>query len=60
MSFGKIIKKLKIVLNMTQEKLAELIEISPQTISIWKTDVAMLDISLLPPCIYMDYNIRKE
>ena len=34
---------------MTQEQLAELLSISPQAVSRWETDVAMPDISLLPP-----------
>jgi len=34
---------------MTQEKLAELLSISPQAVSRWETEAAMPDISLLPP-----------
>ena len=49
MSFGQTIKSLRREANMTQENLAELLSISPQAISRWETDVAMPDISLLPP-----------
>lgn len=59
MSFGKIIKKLRIDLNMTQEKLAELIGISPQAISRWETDIAMPDISLLPPLANL-FNVTTD
>ena len=49
MSFGDRIKALRRKSNFTQEKLAELLSISPQAVSRWETDVAMPDISLLPP-----------
>lgn len=49
MSFGEKIKNLRHNSNMTQEKLAELLSISPQAVSRWETDVAMPDISLIPP-----------
>lgn len=49
MNFGQIIKKLRLDANMTQEQLAQLLSISPQAISRWETNMAMPDISLLPP-----------
>ena len=49
MSFSDRIKTLRRKLNYTQEKLAELLSISPQAVSRWETGVAMPDISLLPP-----------
>ncbi len=49
MSFGQRIKALRREASMTQEQLAELLSISPQAVSRWETDVAMPDISLLPP-----------
>ena len=49
MSFGQRIKALRREAGMTQEQLAELLSISPQAVSRWETDVAMPDISLLPP-----------
>lgn len=49
MTFGQTIKTLRRDSDMTQEKLAELLAISPQAVSRWETDVAMPDISLLPP-----------
>jgi len=49
MKFSHIIKKLRLDADMTQEKLSELLSISPQAVSRWETDMAMPDISLLPP-----------
>lgn len=49
MSFGETIKTLRRDSNMTQEKLAEMLSISPQAVSRWETNIAMPDISLLPP-----------
>lgn len=49
MTFGANIKELRLKNNMTQEKLAELLNISPQAVSRWETGAAMPDISLLPP-----------
>lgn len=55
MSFGKTIKKLRREHDMTQERLAEILSISPQAISRWETDMAMPDISLiLPLCNLFD------
>jgi len=49
MSFGERIKALRLENRLTQEKLAELLSISPQAVSRWETGIAMPDISLLPP-----------
>lgn len=48
MKFSQIIKKLRLDADMTQERLAELLSISPQAVSRWETGIAMPDISLLP------------
>lgn len=48
MSFGSIIKQLRLQQNLTQERLAELLSISPQAVSRWEQDAGMPDISLLP------------
>lgn len=48
MSFGNVIKKLRLDKNMTQEQLAEVLSISPQAVSRWETNAALPDISLLP------------
>ena len=48
MSFGNIIKKLRLDKNMTQEQLAEVLSISAQAVSRWETNIALPDISLLP------------
>lgn len=44
---------------MTQENLAELLSISPQAVSRWETDVAMPDISLLPPLANL-FNVTTD
>ncbi|MBR6556665.1 MAG: helix-turn-helix transcriptional regulator [Clostridia bacterium] len=49
MSFGEKIRKLRHDTGLTQERLAELLSISPQAVSRWENDVAMPDVSLLPP-----------
>jgi len=49
MTFGQKIKELRRREEMTQENLAELLSISPQAVSRWETEMAMPDISLLPP-----------
>lgn len=48
MSFGNIIRKLRLDNNLTQEQLAEVLSISPQAVSRWETNAALPDISLLP------------
>lgn len=52
MSFGTIIKKLRLDNNLTQEHLADVLSISPQAISRWETNTALPDISLLPAIAY--------
>lgn len=59
MSFGKTIKDLRRKHNMTQERLAEILSISPQAISRWETDVAMPDISLIAPLCNL-FNITSD
>ena len=59
MTFGKIVKDLRLKNNMTQEKLAELLNISPQAVSRWETNSAMPDISLLPPLANL-FNVTTD
>lgn len=59
MTFGQTIKTLRREANMTQENLAELLSISPQAVSRWETDVAMPDISLLPPLANL-FNVTTD
>lgn len=59
MAFGKTIKDLRIKNDMTQEKLAELLNISPQAVSRWETNSAMPDISLLPPLANL-FNVTTD
>ena len=49
MTFGQTIKTLRRNADMTQERLAALLSISPQAVSRWENGSAMPDISLLPP-----------
>ena len=49
MTFGQIIRTQRRQADLTQEQLAQLLNISPQAVSRWETDMAMPDISLLPP-----------
>ena len=49
MSFAETIKTLRRDSGLTQERLAEVLSISPQAVSRWETGVAMPDISLIPP-----------
>ena len=59
MSFGKIIKRLRVENNMTQENLAEILSISPQAISRWETNMAMPDISLIAPLCNL-FNVTSD
>ena len=49
MGFGQIMRRLRSGADMTQERLADLLNISPQAVSRWENDAAMPDISLLRP-----------
>ncbi|MCI8371401.1 MAG: helix-turn-helix transcriptional regulator [Lachnospiraceae bacterium] len=49
MTFGQTIRTQRRQADLTQEQLAQLLNISPQAVSRWETDMAMPDISLLPP-----------
>ena len=59
MSFGKTIKDLRRKQDLTQERLAEILSISPQAISRWETDMAMPDISLIAPLCNL-FNISAD
>lgn len=48
MNIGQIIKKLRRERDMTQEQLAEYLNISSQAVSRWETELAMPDITSLP------------
>ena len=49
MSIETTIRRLRREHNMTQERLAEILSISPQAVSRWETGAAMPDISLIAP-----------
>ncbi len=53
MDFGINLKKLRKAKNLTQESLAECLNVSPQTISKWENGLSMPDVSLLP--VLADY-----
>ena len=59
MSFGKTIKDLRRKQDLTQERLAEILSISPQAISRWETDMAMPDISLIAPLCHL-FNVTSD
>ena len=48
MNFGETIKKLRKQKDMTQEQLAEYLNISPQAISRWEINSTLPDITLIP------------
>lgn len=48
MTFGQRLKKIRREANMTQERLAEYLAVTPQAVSRWENDAVMPDISLLP------------
>lgn len=48
MNIGKIIRKLRISMNLTQEALAEMLGVSSRAVSQWETEKTFPDISLLP------------
>ena len=48
MNFGEIIKKLRRQKDMTQEQLAEYLNLSTQAISRWETNSSLPDITLIP------------
>lgn len=48
MNIGKIIKKLRISKDLTQEALAEMLGVSSRAVSQWETEKTYPDISLLP------------
>ena len=53
MDLGNNLKTLRKSKNLTQEELAECLNLSPQTISKWENNLSMPDISMLP--ILADY-----
>lgn len=48
MDFGTNLKKLRKEKNLTQEELAECLNVSPQTVSKWENNLSMPDITVLP------------
>lgn len=48
MNIGKTIKRLRREQNMTQEKLADFLNISPQAVSRWENGLAMPELTLVP------------
>lgn len=48
-SIGQVIKKLRKERNLTQEELAELLNVTPQAISKWENETGMPDISQVVP-----------
>lgn len=59
MTLGQTIRKLRKEADMTQERLAELLNVSPQAVSRWETDSAMPDIVLLAPIANL-FNVTTD
>ena len=47
-NFGEILKRIRKQKDMTQEQLAEYLNISPQSVSKWETNLTLPDITLIP------------
>ena len=47
-NFGETLKKLRRQKDMTQEQLAEYVNISPQSVSKWETNLTLPDITIIP------------
>ena len=47
-NFGETLKKIRKQKDMTQEQLAEYLNISPQSVSKWETNLTLPDITLIP------------
>ena len=47
-NFGETLKKLRKQKDMTQEQLAEYVNISPQSVSKWETNLTLPDITIIP------------
>lgn len=69
MSFGSTIKNLRTKRRLTQDQLANLLNVTPQAISRWENNAAMPDISLLVPLAnifhvstdtLLEVNVEKE
>ena len=56
---GENLKKLRIKNELTQEKLAEIFDVSPQAISRWENNSTYTDITMLP-VIANYYNISQQ
>ena len=59
MSIGETIRKLRQEQGLTQERLAEILSISPQAVSRWETNMTMPDISLIAPICNL-FNITSD
>ena len=47
-NFGETLKKLRKQKDMTQEQLSEYVNISPQSVSKWETNLTLPDITIIP------------
>ena len=48
MEIGAIIKKRRVAMKLTQEELAEKVNVTPQAVSRWENDISLPDITLVP------------
>ena len=70
-NFGETLKKIRKQKDMTQEQLAEYLNISPQSVSKWETNLTLPDITMIPmlanifdissdTLLGIDINVKKE
>ena len=48
MEIGAIIKKRRVAMKLTQEELAEKLNVTPQAVSRWENEISLPDITLVP------------
>ena len=51
MEIGNVIKKYRILKNMTQEELGAALLVTPQAVSRWETGISYPDISMIPEIV---------
>lgn len=60
MEIGAIIKKRRVAMKLTQEELAEKLNVTPQAVSRWENEISLPDIALVPRIAEVLRNIVKD